>query len=180
MFKISSCLPHVVILEYPQNDFYQILWPSYHSLLVQNWAAYANSSETRKKIKAICKARLVFSTSGSWPCYDIYFCLGLLFDISCTSVPRTEKLSPCFPLIWPSPWSFGLKIKIIKTYMIALFEIFFGNFHIQVVLFCKPCHVMTHKCRGSIAVLSINKSVEPKEEQKVLACRFAQRFHCKY
>ena len=36
--------------------------------------------------------------------------------------------------------------------------------------------MMTHKCRGSIAVLSINKSVEPNEEQKVLAGRFAQGF----
>ena len=36
--------------------------------------------------------------------------------------------------------------------------------------------LMTHKCRGSIAVLSINKSVEPNEEQKVLAGRFAQGF----
>ena len=29
--------------------------------------------------------------------------------------------------------------------------------------------VMTHKYRGCIVVLSINKSVEPNEEQKVLA-----------
>ena len=36
--------------------------------------------------------------------------------------------------------------------------------------------LMTHKYRGSIVVLLINKSVEPNEEQKVLACRFAQGF----
>ena len=35
---------------------------------------------------------------------------------------------------------------------------------------------MTHKYRGSIVVLSINKSVKPNEEQKVLACRFVQGF----
>ena len=35
---------------------------------------------------------------------------------------------------------------------------------------------MTHKYRGSIAVLSINKTVEPNEEQKVWACRFMQGF----
>ena len=38
-----------------------------------------------------------------------------------------------------------------------------------------PC-LMTHKYRRSIVVLSINKSVEPNEKQKVLACRFAQGF----
>jgi hypothetical protein len=31
---------------------------------------------------------------------------------------------------------------------------------------------MTHKYRGCIAVLSINKSVEPNEEQKVLMSSF--------
>jgi hypothetical protein len=36
--------------------------------------------------------------------------------------------------------------------------------------------VMTHKYRGCIVVLSINKSVEPNEEQKVLASGFDQGF----
>ena len=36
--------------------------------------------------------------------------------------------------------------------------------------------VMTHKYRGCIAVLSINKSVEPNEEQKVLTSSFNQGF----
>ena len=35
---------------------------------------------------------------------------------------------------------------------------------------------MTHKYRGCIAVLSINKSVEPNEEQKVLTSSFDQGF----
>ena len=35
-------------------------------------------------------------------------------------------------------------------------------------------HLMTHKCRGSIIVLSISKSVEPKEEQKELTSGFQQ------
>jgi hypothetical protein len=34
--------------------------------------------------------------------------------------------------------------------------------------------VMTHKYRGCIVVLSINKSVEPNEEQKVLISSFDQ------
>jgi hypothetical protein len=34
--------------------------------------------------------------------------------------------------------------------------------------------VMTHKYRGCIVVLSINKSVEPNEEQKVLMSGFDQ------
>jgi hypothetical protein len=34
--------------------------------------------------------------------------------------------------------------------------------------------VMTHKYRGCIVVLSINKSVEPNEEQKVLTSSFDQ------
>jgi hypothetical protein len=34
--------------------------------------------------------------------------------------------------------------------------------------------VMTHKYRGCIVVLSINKSVEPNEEQKVLVSSFDQ------
>jgi hypothetical protein len=34
--------------------------------------------------------------------------------------------------------------------------------------------VMTHKYRGCIVVLSINKSVEPNEEQKVLMSSFDQ------
>jgi hypothetical protein len=37
-------------------------------------------------------------------------------------------------------------------------------------------HVMTHKYRGFIIVLSINKSVEPNEEQKVLMSGFDQGF----
>jgi hypothetical protein len=36
--------------------------------------------------------------------------------------------------------------------------------------------VMTHKYRGSIIVLLINKSVEPNEEQKVLTSGFDQGF----
>jgi hypothetical protein len=37
-------------------------------------------------------------------------------------------------------------------------------------------YVMTHKYRGCIVVLSINKSVEPNEEQKVLISGFNQGF----
>jgi hypothetical protein len=36
--------------------------------------------------------------------------------------------------------------------------------------------VMTHKYRGCIVVLSINKSVEPNKEQKVLTSGFDQSF----
>jgi hypothetical protein len=36
--------------------------------------------------------------------------------------------------------------------------------------------LMTHKYRGCIVVLSINKSVEPNEEQKVLMSGFDQGF----
>src|SRR3954451_23722832 len=37
---------------------------------------------------------------------------------------------------------------------------------------CQKIVLMTHKYRGCIAVLSINKSVEPNEEQKVLTSGF--------
>jgi hypothetical protein len=40
----------------------------------------------------------------------------------------------------------------------------------------RPSHLMTHKYRGCIVVLSINKSVEPNEEQKVLMSGFDQGF----
>jgi hypothetical protein len=40
--------------------------------------------------------------------------------------------------------------------------------------------VMTHKYRGCIVVLSINKSDKPNEEQKVLTSGFDQGFKCKY
>jgi hypothetical protein len=36
--------------------------------------------------------------------------------------------------------------------------------------------LMTHKYRGCIIVLSINKSVKPNEEQKVLTSGFDQGF----
>jgi hypothetical protein len=36
--------------------------------------------------------------------------------------------------------------------------------------------LMTHKYRGCIVVLSINKSVEPNEEQKVLTSGFDEGF----
>jgi hypothetical protein len=36
--------------------------------------------------------------------------------------------------------------------------------------------VMTHKYRGCIIVLSINKSVEPNEEQKMLTSSFEEGF----
>jgi hypothetical protein len=39
-----------------------------------------------------------------------------------------------------------------------------------------PPWLMTHKYRGCIIVLSINKSVEPNEEQKVLISGFDQGF----
>ena len=39
---------------------------------------------------------------------------------------------------------------------------------------------MTHKYTGSIVVLSISKSVEPNEEQKVLASGMDQEFSAKY
>jgi hypothetical protein len=39
-----------------------------------------------------------------------------------------------------------------------------------------PGAVMTHKYRGCIIELSINKSVEPNEEQKVLTSGFDQGF----
>jgi hypothetical protein len=39
-----------------------------------------------------------------------------------------------------------------------------------------PREMMTHKYRGCIVVLSINKSVEPNEEQKVLTSGFDQGF----
>ena len=38
---------------------------------------------------------------------------------------------------------------------------------------------MTHKCRGSIVVLSISMSVEPNEEQKDLTSGFQQGNICK-
>jgi hypothetical protein len=41
---------------------------------------------------------------------------------------------------------------------------------------CRLGAVMTHKYRGCIIVLSINKSVEPNEEQKVLTSGFDQGF----
>jgi hypothetical protein len=42
-----------------------------------------------------------------------------------------------------------------------------------------PEKVMTHKYRGCIIVLLINKSVEPNEEQKVLTSGFDQGFTVK-
>jgi hypothetical protein len=39
-----------------------------------------------------------------------------------------------------------------------------------------PGGLMTHKYRGCIVVLLINKSVEPNEEQKVLTSGFDQGF----
>ena len=39
---------------------------------------------------------------------------------------------------------------------------------------------MTHKYRGSIIVLSISKSVEPKEEQKEMINGFQEGILCKY
>ena len=43
----------------------------------------------------------------------------------------------------------------------------------------KDSALMTHKYRGSIVVLSIIKSVEPNEEQKVLASNLDQKFTVK-
>jgi hypothetical protein len=40
----------------------------------------------------------------------------------------------------------------------------------------QPSHLMTHKYRGGIIVLSINKSVKPNKEQKVLTSTFDQGF----
>jgi hypothetical protein len=48
--------------------------------------------------------------------------------------------------------------------------------HVAAVLTASvlPRFVMTHKYRGCIVVLSINKSIEPNEEQKVLMSGFDQ------
>ena len=50
----------------------------------------------------------------------------------------------------------------------------------------RPCYVylqlkmlMTHKCRGSIVVLSISKSVKPNEELKEMTSGFQQVNVCK-
>jgi hypothetical protein len=51
--------------------------------------------------------------------------------------------------------------------ILTLFGLMRGN--------AKPW-LMTHKYRGFIVVLSINKSVEPNEEQKVLTSSFDQGF----
>ena len=40
--------------------------------------------------------------------------------------------------------------------------------------------LMTHKCRGSIVVLSISKSVEPNEEQKEMTSGFEQGIFCRH
>ena len=48
---------------------------------------------------------------------------------------------------------------------------------LHVCCFQKPhMDLMTHKYRGCIAVFSISKSVEPNEEQKVLASGMDQEF----
>ena len=40
--------------------------------------------------------------------------------------------------------------------------------------------LMTHKCRGSIVVLSISKSVEPNEGQKEMISGFQLGILCKH
>ena len=40
--------------------------------------------------------------------------------------------------------------------------------------------LMSHKCRGTIIVLSISKSVEPNEEQKEMISSFQQGILCKH
>ena len=47
------------------------------------------------------------------------------------------------------------------------------------VIGCITRNLMTHKCRGSIIVISISKSVEPNEDQKVLTSGFQQGFTSK-
>ena len=42
------------------------------------------------------------------------------------------------------------------------------------------CHMMTHKYRGSIVVLSISKSVEPNEEQNEMTSGFQEGILCKH
>mgnify|MGYP005825186927 CR=1 FL=1 len=44
----------------------------------------------------------------------------------------------------------------------------------------KQSDMMTHKYRGSIVVLLINKSVEPNEEQKEMTIGFQQGNFCKH
>jgi hypothetical protein len=50
-----------------------------------------------------------------------------------------------------------------------------GACHLKNYFFCYHL-LMTHKYRGCIVVLLVNKSVEPNEEQKVLTSGFDQGF----
>jgi hypothetical protein len=50
----------------------------------------------------------------------------------------------------------------------------YGRNSYSTIITIGPSYMMTHKYRGCIVVLSINKSVEPNEEQKVLMSSFDQ------
>ena len=55
--------------------------------------------------------------------------------------------------------------------MILMFTLIMPIKYLMIVILLSLL-LMTHKCRGSIVVLSISKSVEPNEEQKEMISGF--------
>jgi hypothetical protein len=69
-------------------------------------------------------------------------------------------------------------IWVLRTLLFSIKQCL-GNNAGVLSMILRPCvhgFLMTHKYRGCIVVLSINKSVEPNEEQKVLTSGFDQGF----
>jgi hypothetical protein len=74
---------------------------------------------------------------------------------------------------FPGPWPTQGTIGSPSTYSPASSPMFHDTYVPDMLRFTP---LMTHKYRGCIVVLSINKSVEPNEEQKVLTSGFDQGF----
>jgi hypothetical protein len=72
-----------------------------------------------------------------------------------------------------SPWQNKIKIKD-RNKNNTHSEGYLYQFHSSIALHFPATKIflMTHKYRGCIIVLSIDKSVEPNEEQKVLTSGF--------
>jgi formyltetrahydrofolate hydrolase len=78
-----------------------------------------------------------------------------------------------------SPWQNKIKIKD-RNKNNTQSESYLYQFHSSIALHsrqqCQKIVLMTHKYRGCIIVLLINKSVELNKEQKVLTSGFDQGF----
>jgi hypothetical protein len=142
-----------------------LLCSSYLPLGVPNWADIYTPS--RNFSGAVAREKEDFC-KGSLSLPIFYFVIFLLyFTFACIFLSELQKISSFIVVIFTCL----LLLARMRTHENTKLCDFTSTNNNDFI-----CTLMTHKYRGCIIVLSINKSAEPNEEQKVLTSSFDQGF----